>query len=32
MTRFHTDEYIELLQNVLPENADALTGNGTRGK
>ncbi|OWZ64839.1 hypothetical protein AYX14_03370 [Cryptococcus neoformans] len=31
MTRFHTDEYIELLQNVLPENADALTGNGTRG-
>ncbi|KIR97980.1 histone deacetylase 1/2 [Cryptococcus deuterogattii 2001/935-1] len=31
MTRFHTDEYIELLESVLPENVDALTGNGSRG-
>ncbi|ODO07224.1 histone deacetylase 1/2 [Cryptococcus wingfieldii CBS 7118] len=30
MTKFHTDEYIQLLKDVMPENADALTGNGTR--
>lgn len=26
MTRFHTDEYIDLLEAVTPETADALTG------
>ncbi|WWD22888.1 hypothetical protein CI109_107383 [Kwoniella shandongensis] len=30
MTRFHTDEYIELLENVTPETADAMTGGGVR--
>ncbi|OXB37819.1 histone deacetylase 1/2 [Cryptococcus neoformans] len=30
MTRFHTDEYIDLLEAVTPETADALTGGGTR--
>lgn len=32
MTRFHTDEYIDLLEAVTPETADALTGGGTRCK
>ncbi|GHJ88738.1 hypothetical protein NliqN6_5140 [Naganishia liquefaciens] len=30
LTRFHTDEYINLLEQVLPETAEELTGNGTR--
>ncbi|GFZ44841.1 histone deacetylase [Saitozyma sp. JCM 24511] len=30
MTKFHTDEYIDLLEHVNPENAEVLTGNGTR--
>lgn len=30
LTRFHTDEYIDLLEAVMPETAEALTGNGTR--
>ncbi|EIW73405.1 hypothetical protein TREMEDRAFT_24902 [Tremella mesenterica DSM 1558] len=30
MTRFHTDEYIELLEMVNPDNAEILTGGGTR--
>ncbi|KAK8844563.1 hypothetical protein IAR55_006410 [Kwoniella newhampshirensis] len=30
MTRFHTDEYIEFLENVTPETADAMTGGGVR--
>lgn len=32
MTKFHTDEYIDLLEAVTPETAEALTGNGTRCK
>lgn len=32
MTRFHTDEYVELLEQVTPENGEALTGGGTRGE
>ncbi|WVO13577.1 hypothetical protein L204_101198 [Cryptococcus depauperatus] len=30
MTRFHTDEFIDLLELVTPETADVLTGGGTR--
>lgn len=30
MTRFHSDEYIELLEQVTPETSDQLTGNGAR--
>ena len=30
MTRFHTDEYIDLLEEVNPDNAEYLTGGGTR--
>ena len=30
MTRFHTDEYIDLIARVTPEIADELTDNGTR--
>lgn len=30
MTRFHTDEYVELLEQVTPENGEALTGGGMR--
>jgi acetoin utilization deacetylase AcuC-like enzyme len=30
MTKFHTDEYIDLLEHVNPDNAEVLTGNGTR--
>ncbi|WVQ82692.1 hypothetical protein IAT38_004824 [Cryptococcus sp. DSM 104549] len=30
MTRFHTDEYIDVLKVVSKENADSITGNGTR--
>ncbi|BEJ17007.1 hypothetical protein CspHIS471_0604080 [Cutaneotrichosporon sp. HIS471] len=30
MTKFHTDEYIDLLEAVTPETAEALTGGGTR--
>lgn len=30
MTRFHTDEYIDLLEAVTPETADAMTGGGIR--
>jgi histone deacetylase 1/2 len=30
MTRFHTDEYVELLELVTPENGEALTGGGMR--
>ncbi|WRT63370.1 uncharacterized protein IL334_000275 [Kwoniella shivajii] len=30
MTRFHTDEYIEFLENVTPETAEAMTGGGVR--
>lgn len=32
MTKFHTDEYIDLLEAVTPETAEALTGNGIRCK
>lgn len=30
MTRFHTDEYVNFLFNVTPENAQQLTYQGTR--
>ncbi|WVN85452.1 uncharacterized protein L203_100598 [Cryptococcus depauperatus CBS 7841] len=30
ITKFHTDEYVDLLEQVMPETADILTGNGTR--
>lgn len=30
MTKFHTDEYIDLLEAVTPETADAMTGGGVR--
>ena len=30
MTRFHTDEYVELLEQVTPETSEAMTGGGTR--
>ncbi|CAO1624895.1 unnamed protein product [Parajaminaea phylloscopi] len=30
MTRFHTDEYIDFLERVNPENGQALTGQGSR--
>lgn len=30
MTRFHTDEYIELLEKVTPDNQRELTGDGQR--
>ncbi|KAL7420154.1 hypothetical protein Q5752_005120 [Cryptotrichosporon argae] len=30
MTRFHSDEYIEFLEEVTPETAEALTGGGVR--
>ncbi|WWC67155.1 uncharacterized protein I206_101062 [Kwoniella pini CBS 10737] len=30
MTRFHTDEYIEFLENVTPELAEEMTGGGVR--
>ncbi|KAL1408926.1 hypothetical protein Q8F55_005740 [Vanrija albida] len=30
MTRFHTDEYIDLLEAVTPETAEAMTGGGIR--
>jgi histone deacetylase 1/2 len=30
MTKFHTDEYIDLLEAVTPETADAMTGGGIR--
>ncbi|WVQ85137.1 hypothetical protein IAT38_007302 [Cryptococcus sp. DSM 104549] len=30
MTRFHTDEYIDFLEAVTPETADAMTGGGVR--
>jgi histone deacetylase 1/2 len=30
MTRFHTDEYVELLEKVTPETSEALTGGGVR--
>ncbi|WVR03230.1 hypothetical protein IAU60_000221 [Kwoniella sp. DSM 27419] len=30
MTRFHTDEYIDFLENVTPETAEAMTGGGVR--
>ncbi|KAI5449191.1 histone deacetylase (class I) Clr6 [Naganishia albida] len=30
LTRFHTDEYIDLLERVMPETAEELTGGGTR--
>ena len=30
MTRFHTDEYVNFLSNVTPENAQQLTYHGTR--
>lgn len=30
MTRFHTDEYIDFLERVNPDNGMALTGAGTR--
>lgn len=32
MTKFHTDEYIDLLEAVTPETADAMTGGGVRCK
>jgi histone deacetylase 1/2 len=32
MTRFHTDEYVELLELVNPDNGESLTGGGTRCK
>lgn len=32
MTRFHTDEYIDLLEAVTPETAEAMTGGGIRCK
>ena len=30
MTKFHTDEYIDLLEKVTPETCEALTGGGGR--
>jgi histone deacetylase 1/2 len=30
MTRFHTDEYVELLEQVNPDNGESLTGGGMR--
>ena len=30
MTRFHTDEYVDFLSKVTPENARRLTYQGTR--
>ncbi|GAA6030165.1 hypothetical protein JCM8097_009295 [Rhodosporidiobolus ruineniae] len=30
MTRFHTDEYIDMLSRVTPETFDEMTGHGTR--
>lgn len=30
MTKFHTDEYIDLLEAVTPETAEAMTGGGIR--
>lgn len=30
MTRFHTDEYIDFLERVTPETADAMTGGNVR--
>lgn len=30
MTRFHTDEYIDFLERVNPENGMPLTGQGSR--
>lgn len=32
MTRFHTDEYVELLEIVNPDNGESLTGGGVRCK
>lgn len=30
MTRFHSDEYVEFLEKVTPETAEAMTGGGVR--
>lgn len=30
MTRFHSDEYVDFLERVNPENGQALTGQGSR--
>lgn len=30
MSRFHTDEYVDFLERVTPENGMALTGQGSR--
>lgn len=30
MTRFHSDEYIDLLEKVTPETVEAMTGGGVR--
>jgi histone deacetylase 1/2 len=30
MTRFHTDEYVDLLEMVNPDNGESLTGGGMR--
>ena len=30
MTKFHSDEYVDLLEKVTPETAEALTGGGVR--
>ena len=30
MTKFHSDEYIDLLEKVTPETAEQLTGGGVR--
>jgi histone deacetylase 1/2 len=32
MTKFHSDEYIDLLEKVTPETSEALTGGGVRCK
>lgn len=32
MTRFHTDEYIDFLNRVSPETAQAMSGGGSRCK
>jgi histone deacetylase 1/2 len=32
MTRFHTDEYVDLLELVNPDNGESLTGGGMRCK
>ena len=30
MTKFHSDEYIDFLENVTPETSELLTGGGVR--